>query len=135
METKSKLTFKNVDEYLTSQPYNVRSKLYELRQIIKKAAPDAEEVISYQMPGYKLHGMLVWFAGYKNHCGFYPTSTVLQVFKDQLAPYELSKGTIRFPIEKPLPVKLISEIVKFRVKENLDKKLVKDAAKRSKTRG
>src|SRR4051812_5579975 len=107
-----KVQFSTIDEYIALQPSQLRATLEQLRQIIKKAAPDAEEVISYQMPGFKFQGMLVWFAATKNHYGFYPFSKTLEVFKNKLKPYDLSKGTIRFPLDKPLPVKLITEIVK-----------------------
>jgi len=121
-----------VKEYIALQPAKVRTTLEQLRQTIRKAAPEAEEVISYQMPGFKFYGMLVWYAVTKNHYGLYPMANAIRVFKDKLKEYELSKGTIRFPIDKPLPVKLITEIVKFRVKENLEKKLLKEVLKKSK---
>ena len=129
MQTKQKAQFSTVDEYLAVQPNELRATLEQLRKIIKKAAPEAEEVISYQMPAFKLNGILVWYAGYNNHYGFYPTSKAIQVFKDKLTPYEVSKGTIRFPLNKPVPVKLVTEIVRFRIKENLDKAALKVAAK------
>jgi uncharacterized protein YdhG (YjbR/CyaY superfamily) len=125
--------FKSIDEYISSQPANLRPTLEKLRQTIRKAAPKAEEVISYQMPAYKYHGVFVYFAAFKNHFGFYPTSTAVKVFKDKLKIYECSKGTIKFPLDKPIPTKLVTEIVTFRVRENLDKKLLKEnrtAAKR-----
>lgn len=116
---------KNVDEYLALQPAETFAKLEKLRQTIKKAAPEAEEVISYGMPAYKFHGMLVYFAGYKNHIGFYPTSSGIKAFEKEISAFENSKGTVRFPIEKPLPVGLITKIVKYRVKENLQKAGIK----------
>jgi uncharacterized protein YdhG (YjbR/CyaY superfamily) len=119
-----KYSVKNVDEYIALQPTEVREKLEKLRQAIKKAAPKAEEVISYQMPAYKFHGMLVYFAAYKNHIGFYPTGSGIIAFKNELSVYEGSKGTVRFPLDKSLPLGLISKIVKFRVKENLEKKRI-----------
>jgi uncharacterized protein YdhG (YjbR/CyaY superfamily) len=125
--------FNTVSEYISAQPKEIRKGLQELRAIIKKAAPKAEEVISYGMPGYKLNGMLVWFAGAKAHYGFYPKGKgPIKAFADRLEGYETSAGTIRFPLDKPLPKKLISDIVKFRVKENLQKESLKKAAKRSK---
>ncbi len=114
--------FKTVDEYIATFPKNVQSILQELRQIVRDAAPEAEEAISYQMPTFKLNGNLVWFAAFKNHIGFYPKVSAIEVFKEELSGYEVSKGTIRFPLDKPLPIDLIRRIVKFRVKENLDKK-------------
>jgi len=112
---------KNIDEYISSQPEKVKAILEKLRQTIRKAAPEAEEVISYQMPAFKYHGMLVYFAAWKNHIGFYPVSSGIKAFNKELSAYEKSKGTIKFPIDKPIPYNLISKIVKFRVKENLAK--------------
>ena len=111
-------TAKNVDEYLDAFPPAIRNMLQEIRQTIKAAAPVAEEVISYQMPAYNYNGMLVYFAGYKNHIGFYPTSRGINAFKKELSVYEGTKGTVRFPIDKPIPFNLISKIVKYRMKEN-----------------
>ncbi len=116
---------RDIDEYISFHPENVRIQLERLRQAIRKAAPEAEEVISYQMPAYKLHGILVYFAAYKNHIGFYPTGAGIFAFKKELSIYEGSKGTVRFPLDKPLPLGLISKIVKFRAKENLAKKKTK----------
>jgi uncharacterized protein YdhG (YjbR/CyaY superfamily) len=113
--------YNSVDEYLSGQPTHVKSRLEQIRKTIKKAAPEAEEVISYNMPAFKQEGALVYYAGYKGHIGFYPVSSAIRQFKDELSGYELSKGTIRLPIDKPIPVGLISKIVKFRVKENLAK--------------
>jgi len=121
---KSKTEITSIDEYIVAQPIKVRAALKNLRQTIRKAAPDAEEVISYQMPAFKFHGVLVYFAAFKNHFGFYPTSSVVKAFKEKLSSFEVSKGTIKFQLDKPVPVKLITEIVKFRVKENLEKKLL-----------
>ena len=112
---------KTVDDYLKPFPPAVRNTLQKLRQKIKTAAPEAEEVISYMMPAYKQHGALVYFGGYKTHIGFYPTGRGIEAFKKELSAYEGSKGTVRFPIDKPLPFGLISRIVKFRVKENKEK--------------
>jgi uncharacterized protein YdhG (YjbR/CyaY superfamily) len=117
-----KYTAKNVDEYIALQPREVRETLEGLRKTIKKAAPDAEEVISYMMPSYRFHGVLVYFGAYQNHIGFYPTGRGISAFQRELSVYEGSKGTVRFPIDKPLPLSLISKMVKFRVKENLEKK-------------
>jgi uncharacterized protein YdhG (YjbR/CyaY superfamily) len=113
-----KKVFKTIDEYVATFPPNVQSLLQQLRQEIKEAAPEAEEVISYQMPAFKLDGILVWFAAFKNHIGFYPKTSAIEAFKDELAGYELSKGTIRFPLDRPIPFELVKKIVKFRVKEN-----------------
>ena len=119
------IKFKTVDEYMAAQVPATRKTLKELRKIIKQAAPQAEEVISYNMPAFKLHGQLVFYAGYKGHIGFYPVSSGIRAFKDELSGYEQSKGTVRFPLDQPLPLKLITRIVKFRVKENLEKAALK----------
>jgi uncharacterized protein YdhG (YjbR/CyaY superfamily) len=112
---------KNIDEYIEQFPENVQTILQKLRVTITKAAPRAEEVISYQMPAFKYHGVLVYFAGYKSHIGFYPTSSPMKVFQKELAGYKTSKGAIQFPIEKAIPLTLVKNIVKFRIKENLEK--------------
>ena len=116
---------KNVDEYISIFPEDIQILLNELRDTIKKAAPNAEEVISYQMPALKDHGILVYYAAYKNHIGFYPTGSGVEKFKMELSDYKWSKGTIQFPLDKPLPLELITEIVKFRVNENLEKSKIK----------
>ena len=110
---------KDVDEYISSFPADMQEILKELRATIKEAAPDAEEVISYQMPAYKYHGMLVFFAAFKNHIGFYPRVTGIDKFNNELSVYKGAKGSVQFPLDKPLPLGLISRIVKFRVSENL----------------
>jgi uncharacterized protein YdhG (YjbR/CyaY superfamily) len=113
--------FISVDEYIASFPQEIQVTLEEMRATIKAAAPDAEEKISYQMPAFVLKGMLVYFAAWKKHIGFYAGSSdnVKQTFKDELANYEVTKGAIQFPFGKPLPLELISNIVKLRVAENL----------------
>lgn len=115
---KSGKTFNSVEEYIALQDDNVQPKLVQLRQLIKKTAPKAEETVSYQMPAYRLNGILVYFAAFKKHIGFFPTPSGIKQFEKELAGFETSKGTIRFPLDKPLPVKLIRDIVKFRVKES-----------------
>lgn len=123
---KSEMTpAKNVDEYLEPFPPEVRNKLQQLRKTIRAAAPKAEEVISYMMPAYKQQGALVYFGGYKTHIGFYPTSRGIEAFKKELSGYDCSKGTVRFPHDKQLPLALIRKIVKFRVMENETKKRLK----------
>jgi uncharacterized protein YdhG (YjbR/CyaY superfamily) len=117
----NKVGFVSTDEYIATFPEEIRKILEELRATIKAAAPEAEEKISYQMPAFALKGNLVWFAAFKNHIGFYPMPSGTEAFKKELSIYEGSKGTVRFPIDKPLPLKLISRIVKFRVAENLKK--------------
>ena len=128
----NKLGFSSIDEYLAAQPPGIREKLKKLRQTITKAAPEAEEVISYQMPAYKFHGMLVYFAVFKNHISFFPTSSGVQFFKDKLTAFEISKGTIKFPLDNPIPLRLVAEIVKFRLQENTDKHFLKKIAKKRK---
>jgi uncharacterized protein YdhG (YjbR/CyaY superfamily) len=111
--------FKSVDEYIASQPEAVQGTLARVRRIIRKAVPSAEELISYQIPAYKLHGSpVLYFAGWKQHYSLYPaTGRVVAAFKDELAPYQISKGTIRFPLSEPVPARLIGRIAKFRAKE------------------
>lgn len=120
---------KDADSYIANQPENIRPILQQLRQIIKEIVPKAEEVISYQMPAFKQNGMLVWYAGYKNHIGFYPSSTPIVFFKDELKAYKTSKGAIQLPLDKPLPVELITKIVKFKIEENTAKALTKTKKK------
>jgi uncharacterized protein YdhG (YjbR/CyaY superfamily) len=123
MQQKGK--FSNVDEYIALYPASVKKGLKLLRKTIRQAAPEAEETISYHMPAYKLNGVIVFFAAMKNHFGFYPTASPMQTFREKLTPYETSKGVIRFPLDKPIPVKLVSEIVRWKVIENLSKEELK----------
>jgi uncharacterized protein YdhG (YjbR/CyaY superfamily) len=109
---------KNVDEYLAAVPKEARAALEKLRWTIKAAAPMATETISYQMPMYKHHGMLVGFAAFKNHCSLFPGSGVMDAYKKELKDYETSKGTIRFTIDKPLPATLVKKLVRDRIKQN-----------------
>ncbi len=113
----SKNSFKSVDEYIVSQPVYVQPFLQQIRKAIKEVAPQAEEVISYQMPAFKQGEILIWFAAFKKHIGFYPKTSAMTEFKDKIAAYKTSKGTIHFPYDKSLPVDLIKEIVQFRLKE------------------
>ena len=122
--------FKTVDEYLNSVPASTRDILEKLREIILKSAPKAEEVISYNMPAIKLNGILVWYAAYKKHIGFYPTASPIKIFKDELINYKTSKGAIQFPIDKPLPMALIKKIVKHRVVSNSEKAKLKGEKKK-----
>jgi uncharacterized protein YdhG (YjbR/CyaY superfamily) len=108
----------DVDTYIALHPASVRGQLQALRQIILRAAPGAEEKISYGMPAYKYHGPLVYFGMTQQHLGFYPTPSAVVAFRNELTAYDTAKGTIRFPLDKPLPKKLIAEIVKFRMLEN-----------------
>ena len=109
---------KTVDEYMAALPDDVRATLEKIRKAIKAAAPKANEVISYQMPMYKHHGMLIGFAAFKNHCSIFPGTGAIERHKDELKGYGTSKGTIRFPIGKPLPAALVKKLVKERVAEN-----------------
>ena len=109
---------RNVDEYLAGVPKEARTTLEKLRKTIKAAAPMASEVISYQMPMYKHHGMVVGFAAFKDHCSIFPGSAVMDAYKEELKRYDTSKGTIRFPANKPLPAALVKKLVKARIKEN-----------------
>ena len=111
----------DIDTYIAAFPKETQQLLQQIRTAIKKAAPKAEEVISYGMPGFKLNGMLVWFAGYKNHIGFYPKPSGIEAFKKELSVYKYAKGSVQFPLDKPLPMALITKVVKFRVAENLQK--------------
>jgi len=117
-----KKQFKTIDEYVKTFPGDVQSILEKMRQAIRKAAPEAVEAISYQIPTFKLNGNLVHFAAFKNHIGFYPTSSGIEAFKKELSPYKGAKGSVQFPIEKPIPYDLVKKIVIFRMKENLEKK-------------
>ena len=111
----------SVDEYITWFPASTQKLLKQLRATIKKAVPQAEEVISYAMPAYKLNGILVYFAAYENHIGFYPTGRGVERFKKELVNYKSGKGSVQFPIDEPLPLELVTEIVKFRFSEDAKK--------------
>jgi uncharacterized protein YdhG (YjbR/CyaY superfamily) len=113
--------FKSTDDYIASFPKSTQALLQQVRKAILTAAPGAEETISYNMPAYKLNGPLVYFAGYDNHIGLYALPSGNTEFKKELASYKQGKGSIQFPVDKPLPLGLISKIVKFRVKENRQK--------------
>jgi uncharacterized protein YdhG (YjbR/CyaY superfamily) len=119
----AKTDFKTVDEYISTHPDAVQPTLQRVREAIRKAMPDAQEVISYQIPAYKVDGSVVlYFAGWKQHYSIYPaTDALLDEFKDDLAPYTVEKATIRFPLSQPVPVKLIERIAKFRVKETTER--------------
>jgi len=112
---------KDIDEYIAGFPNDVQEILDKIRMTIRKAAPDAEETIKYQMPTFTLNGNLVHFGAFKKHIGFYPAPRGIETFKDELSVYEGAKGSVRFPLDKPIPFDLISKIVKFRVKRNLER--------------
>lgn len=113
---------KNFDDYADRFPKEVQQRLHKLRLTIKKAAPQAKETISYGIPAFTLGGLLVWFAAFKNHIGFYPRASAIAAFKRELSAYRSAKGSVQFPFDKPLPLTLVSRIVKFRVKQNLSKR-------------
>ena len=127
----SKAGFASIDEYIATFPEDIQKILQEMRSTIKAAVPDAKEKISYQMPTFDLKGNLVHFAAFKSHIGFYPTPSGTEAFKDELARYQAGKGSIQFPIDEPMPLELITKIVKLRVAENLKKAEAK-AGKRKK---
>jgi uncharacterized protein YdhG (YjbR/CyaY superfamily) len=112
----------NVDAYIAAFPPDAAVLLEQIRSIIRKTAPAAEETISYAIPTYKLNGPLVYFAGYAHHIGFYPGAGGIAAFKDDLTDLKTSKGTVQFPIDEPLPVNLIENMVRFRMGQNLEKK-------------
>ncbi|MFN2166974.1 MAG: iron chaperone [Anaerolineae bacterium] len=110
-----------IDDYLAGFPEDVQAILAQIRSTIREAAPDAKEAISYQLPTFKLEGNLVHFGAFKHHIGFYPTPAGIAEFQDELSRYEGAKGSVKFPLDQPIPYDLIARIVKFRVNENLDK--------------
>jgi uncharacterized protein YdhG (YjbR/CyaY superfamily) len=112
---------KTIDEYIAGFPPDVQEILEKVRMTIRKAAPEAEETINYQMPTFTLYGNLVHFAAYQHHIGFYPTPTGIEEFKNELSSYKGAKGSVQFPFDRPIPYDLIGRIVEFRVKENLQK--------------
>ena len=116
-----KIKFQTIDEYISTFPKDIQKILWQVRKTIKETAPDAEEAISYQIPTFKLNGNLVHFAAFKNHIGFYPAPSGQKAFQKELSIYKSGKGSIQFPIDKPMPLSLIKKIVKYRVKENLKK--------------
>jgi uncharacterized protein YdhG (YjbR/CyaY superfamily) len=126
MDARMKSTATNgsaaVDEYFANVPAGARKHLSALRRAIRQVVPEAEEVISYKIPAFKFHGMLVYYAAFRNHIGFYPTSSGIGEFKKDLAEYKTSAGAVQFPMDRPLPLDIIVRIVKFRAAENLERK-------------
>lgn len=110
----------NVDDYVADFPKETQKILNEVRATVKAAAPEAKESISYGMPAYSFNGPVAYFAGYKNHIGFYATPNAHEAFKDELAKYKQGKGSVQFPIDEPMPLKLITRMVKFRMKNNAE---------------
>jgi uncharacterized protein YdhG (YjbR/CyaY superfamily) len=119
--TTARPVFTDIDEYISIFPVETQKLLEQMRETIREAAPEAKETINYGMPTFVLRGNLVHFAAFKNHIGFYPTPSGINAFKKELSEYEGAKGSVKFPIDKPLPLKLIADIVKYRVKEILEK--------------
>lgn len=119
--TIEKKTFQTIDDYIATHNPEIQAILEQIRATIQAAAPEAEEAISYQMPTFKLQGNLIHFAAYKNHIGLYPTPSGIEEFEEELAPYKRAKGSIRFPLDQPIPYELIGQITHFRVSENLAK--------------
>lgn len=112
----------DIDEYISRFPNDVREALQHIRSTVKKAAPAAKEAIKYSMPAFILNGNLVYFAAFKNHIGFYPVPTGNKAFEEEFSHYKTGKGSIQFPLDKPMPLALITKIVKFRIKQNLEKR-------------
>ena len=125
----------NIDEYIAGFPSNVQKMLKQVRATIKKAAPSAEEAIKYSMPAFVLNGNLVFFSAYKSHIGFYPVPTGNEAFKKDLSAYKTGKGSVQFPLDKPMPLDLITKIVKYRVMQNMEKDMIKDISSRQKRAG
>jgi uncharacterized protein YdhG (YjbR/CyaY superfamily) len=115
------MSFKTIDEYIANSPEETKPILSKIRATIRKAAPNAQETINYGIPTFTLNGNLVHFAGFKSHIGFYPTPSGIERFKNELSKYKGAKGSVQFPLDKPIPYGLITKIVKFRVKENLER--------------
>jgi uncharacterized protein YdhG (YjbR/CyaY superfamily) len=132
----AKTDFRSVDQYISSQPEAAQSALERVRNAVRRAIPGADEVISYRIPAYKLHGRAVlYFAGWKQHYSLYPASAhLVATFKGELVPYKVSKGTIRFPLSEPVPAKLIERIAKFRAKEVTEREGAKSAPPKKRRR-
>ena len=108
----------NADEYIATYPVDIQKRLQQIREVIKEAAPQAKEVISYAMPAYKINSVLVYFAGWDKHIGFYPGAGAIAHFKDELAEFKGAKGSVQFPLDEPVPVDIINKIVAYRIKED-----------------
>ena len=122
--------FTSVDQYIQMYPEDIRNRLQKIRTVIRKAAPKAEEKISYGMPSYTYNGILIYFGAHAKHIGLYPFTTAIVAFREELSEYKTAKGSIQFPNDKPLPLKLISQIVAFRVEENNIKAELKEKKKK-----
>lgn len=121
MKHKKGISAETIDEYIRRSPREIQPLLRNIRSAIRKAAPEAGEKISYQIPTFTFHGNLVHFAGWKDHIGFYPTPSAISAFKKELSKYEPSKGTVKFPIDKPIPFSLIKKMVRFRMRETRER--------------
>ena len=129
--TAEKLKFNQVADYMATLPQNAQNILEEIRQAIKETAPEAEEVISYQLPAFRFHGMLIYYSAYKEHVSLsFPSASVFKAFEKELTGYETGKSTIKFPLNKPMPLQLVKAIVKHRMKENLEKESIKGKTKK-----
>jgi uncharacterized protein YdhG (YjbR/CyaY superfamily) len=126
----SKAGFATIDEYIATFPPEIQDILQEIRATIKDVVPDAEEKISYQMPTFYLHGNLVHFAAFKHHIGFYPTPTGVEAFQERLSAYKGAKGSVQFPLDQPMPLDLIRDIVHYRVEESVAKATAKPKKKK-----
>jgi uncharacterized protein YdhG (YjbR/CyaY superfamily) len=122
---------KDLDDYIGRVPQDVQEILQKIRGIVRKAAPDAEEAIKYQIPTFVLHGNLVHFAAFRKHIGFYPTPSAIKAFSGELADYEWAKGSVQFPLNRPIPFTLIKKMVEFRVKEAREKMAANKGKKHS----
>ena len=127
----NKAGYQSIDEYIATFPEPIQALLQDLRATIKAAAPDAQEIISYQMPAFAQKGNLVYFSAGKNHIGFYPTPSAIKAFADELSVYKGAKGSVQFQFDEPLPLELIGRMVQFRVAENLKKAEAKVKKKKS----
>jgi uncharacterized protein YdhG (YjbR/CyaY superfamily) len=134
MKQVSKIAPSKVDGYMATFPKEVQQLIEGVRNAIKEAAPDAEELISYGMPAYRQNGILIYFAAYKNHIGLYALPSGHQAFKTELSVYKTGKGSVQFPLDKPLPLSLIKKIVRFRVKENMERVRLRAGVKNNNTR-
>lgn len=124
----NKVSYASIDDYISHCPQDVQDILQRIRSVIREAAPDAKEKIGYQMPGFALDGSLVYFAAFKKHIGFFPTGSDLGALKEEVAPYRSGKGTLQFPLGKPIPYELIGKITRLRVEQNREKAAAKAAA-------
>lgn len=116
--------FKTIDEYIASFPNDIQVVLQQIRHAVRESAPQAEETISYKMPAFRQNGILVYFAAFKDHIGFFPTALGVEEFADKLKRYKTSKGTVQFPLNQPMPIELIKEIVSYRILQNQKKTII-----------